>query len=202
MNAARVFLAHVWSSRFDYLILSLLGCSLALNVTLGWKLQRQQVRAIPEAFQIGKSVPTLNVQDSQGAKATLNWVTKQTPTLVYVFSPSCHWCTRNLPNIKTLTATLMATYRVVGISLSKDDLDGYLRDNHLGFPVYLNPSELSGRPFTLTSTPQTVVISPLGIVTQFWNGAYIDRIQRDIEAQMGLHLPGLAPEAKTYSRTM
>lgn len=195
--------AHLWNRRFDCLTFLLLGVSLALNVKLGLQLRSlPPVQAAPATVSAGAKIPILSAEDLRGAKVTLNWAVDTRPSLVYIFSPSCHWCTRNLPNIKTLSREVNSGYRIIGISLSSDGLEKYVKDNEFTFPVYRNVSLTDGKQFALKSTPQTLIISPEGKVMESWRGAYADKVKNEIEFKLGVKLPGLAPDQKADGRSM
>lgn len=191
----RNLVAWLWGARSGWLLLAILAGSLALNVHLGWAVRSlSQGRVAPSAVTVGARVPTLTLEDLDRRRVTIDWRSGGRPTLVYVFSPSCHWCTRNLPNIKSLTSGLNAKYRILGISLSGQGLTPYVKDNGLAFPVYTNPTEANGRPFVLAGTPQTLIIALDGTVQEAWRGAYAERVKKDIEAKLGVELPGMAPD--------
>jgi hypothetical protein len=38
------------------------------------------------------------------------------PTLLYVFSPKCHWCELNRPGIEALARSNAGRYRMIGLS--------------------------------------------------------------------------------------
>jgi hypothetical protein len=199
MSKTSNVVVRLWAARSEWLLLSILGASLLLNIELGWRVRDARfVRAAP-ALQVGATVPVLTVEDLRGARATINWAADGRSTLVYVFSPSCHWCTRNLPNIKALIGSVGSAYRVLGISISKDGLDRYVRDNNFALPIYLYSSEIRGRQLSLETTPQTFIVSPRAKITELWTGAYVDPIKNEIESKLGLRLPGLVPDAKKLS---
>jgi hypothetical protein len=131
------------------------------------------------------------VKEVDGAAAFVNWASDARPTFVYIFSPSCIWCQRNLQNIKALSGTQGSAYRFIGLSLSSNGLKKYVEENELKFPVYTSASDANGREIKLHATPQTLIVSPNGRVDEAWLGAYTGRMQGEIERKLGVHLPGL-----------
>jgi hypothetical protein len=180
----------MWQCRDSWFVLVVLGVSLSFNLyfVLGSRLFTQ---ATPPDFVTGANVPILRGEDLKGAQVEINWGSDARPTIVYIFSPSCVWCTRNIPNIRALDQSQSGAYRLIGISLSRDGLNKYVTDNSLQFPVYTNVRDPNGRPFAAKSTPETITVSPAGKITDVWRGAYDSRLQKRIESKWGVHLPGL-----------
>jgi hypothetical protein len=85
----------------------------------------------------------------------------------------------------------------MGLSVSRDGLDKYLKDSGLAFPVYTDPYDSKGTQFPLDSTPQTLVIGPDAKLQEAWLGAYGPPLQKEIEAKLNVRLPGLSPDAGT-----
>lgn len=122
-------------------------------------------------------------------------------TVLYIFSPACHWCDRNIENIKMLADVQGDTFRLIGIALSDSRLKDYVSTHKLNFPIYKNLSVDNIKMMGLASTPQTIVISPEGKVLKNWIGAYGERLQPQVESFFGINLPGLtlqeeSPESK------
>jgi hypothetical protein len=170
------------------------AASLSLNVYLGWKLQRPAAteagRAEPVA--IGTRIPVLTAKDEAGRDVTIDWAADSRTTVLYVFSPSCQWCRRNLPNIGTLVKEQSFVYRFVGLSLSDIGLAEFVAQGRLPFPIY-RPSQEGRASLGLGSTPETIVVSRNGTVLKAWLGAYASPRLRDVEGFFRVKLPGLDP---------
>ncbi len=48
-----------------------------------------------------------------------------------------------------------------------------------------------GGTFSYSGTPETLVISPTGTVKRVWRGAFTEAVKREVEAYLGVHLPGI-----------
>jgi peroxiredoxin len=120
------------------------------------------------------------------------------PTVLYIFTPPCVWCARNMDNFKALVDKESGEYRFIGLSLSDAGLVEYVRKNELKLPVYSGLSPETLKTYKLGSTPQTMVISPEGKVMQDWTGAYLGEQKSQVEAFFHVNLPGLKelPEGK------
>lgn len=195
VNIAR----RVWRRRDSWFVVSLLAASLAVNV---YCIQRLRARAATPHlnYGIGAAIPTLHAKDSAGNRVVIDWATEKRPTLVYLFSPSCEWCLRNLSNIRTVAEARRAQYRFIGLSSRNPGFKGYFEPNALGFPVYWDAREDSGGEFRLGTLPSTLIVSPEGVVKESWHGAYVGRTQKDIEAKLGVRLPGLTQKAGGHDR--
>jgi hypothetical protein len=176
-----------------------LAASLALNVALGWKVQSLTARPAtrPGGVQAGTVLPSIPVVGLDGASATLSFRDPR-PTILYVLSPHCGWCTRNQANIAALARAHGRRFRFVGLSIARDGLASYAERAQLGFPIFALAAERLIAELDLQATPQTVVVSPAGRVERVWVGAYLQS-QPEIERFFGVELPGLIPEEEEGS---
>lgn len=111
--------------------------------------------------------------------------------MLYIFTPDCHWCARNLENIKAVGGQVGNRYRLIGISLSGDKLEEYLAQSQLNFPVYHSPTDASRLAYDMVATPTTIIISKEGKVVRIWRGAYGTDRQEEVEHFFNIKLPGL-----------
>jgi len=176
------------------LLLVLFGFSLALNVQLGWKLRAggaARAGGSAAALSAGALIGPVTAKTLDGQPVTLNFGEDSRATVLYVFSPQCGWCDRNLANINTLARS--PSYRVVGLSLVDRSLEKYLGTHRLDFPVYADAPARVVSALGLGSTPQTLVISPSGKLLKNWVGAYTASLETEINAYFGVKLPGVSP---------
>lgn len=175
----------------------ILGLSLALNIFLAVRVNRlsNSARSGPSEtpIQAGTVVSPAQVQDLSGQQVLISYDKIRQPVVLYIFTPQCVWCERNLTNLQTLVSQKHDSFQFIGLSLTGDGLREYLAKNKLDFPVYLAPAEQTRSEYGLGSTPQMIVISPGGKVEQNWIGAYSGSKQSEIERFFGVKLPGLTP---------
>ena len=183
-------LRHIEQVCGSWFVVLLLAISLSVNVYTVHKLRYRPGRAA-RPLALGTRMTNLTAKDLHGAAVSINWASDSRPWILYMFSPSCVWCERNLDNIRALGETRKGQYRFVGLSTSGENLEAYLRSVNLPFPVYEDPREANGKRFVASSTPQTVMIWPDGVVRNVWLGAYVGQLQKRVEGEMGIHLPGL-----------
>jgi peroxiredoxin len=189
--------------RINRLLFSLLGLlvvllagSVATNFALAKRLRNAGellAKQNPPALKPGTQVPAIRARDLQKRPQQVEFSASSAPTLLYVFTPSCGWCTKNLENIKAL-AKDTRNYRFVGLSLSSEGVAEYVAKNGLEFPVLTEPDQSTVRSYQLGGTPATILISPEGRVLKIWMGAWGGRAQAEIESHFGVRLPGLIDE--------
>jgi hypothetical protein len=182
--------------------LLLLIPSVILNVALAQKIKSQRYRIAylsSEGPQVGAAALPIEVMDLRGTRHVIAYSDSSLPTVLYVFSPSCHWCAQNVSNLKSLGAAVSDKYRFVGISLTTQGLKEHLRevmpDNFL---IYTSPSETATVAYRFGGTPETLVVSREGKVIKRWRGAWTGDSKADIENFFQHPLPGLlsAPQYK------
>jgi peroxiredoxin len=178
----------------------LLVFSLGVNLLLTRKVSalKRQVTVIRSEFRLteGDKVPPITAKDPQGKSAVFDYRTNKLPTVVFVISPTCKWCTQNIMNMRTLVEKASDRFQFVGFSLSSNNLHEYVTQNKLNFPMYtdlpLNPTSN----YKLGGTPQTIVLSPAGEVMKVWSGAFDGGIQKEVEKYFGVSLPGMMDPVK------
>jgi peroxiredoxin len=193
------FLRRVWLGRDAWAMLGLLAISLSANVYQGLKAMSTQ-RAAPPTLAAGMRAPKLYAEEVGGAKVILDWASDTRPTLLYIFSPSCVWCQRNFANFDALSQARKSDFRIVGLSTSSEGLTKYVEEHQIEYAVYTNPDPVKNREF-LNATPTTLLISPQGTVKEVWSGAYTGKMKDEVEAKLGVQLPGIvstsgAPKAE------
>jgi peroxiredoxin len=180
------------STWVSFLTVALL-LSVGLNVLLARKVR---LLAAKEAGQVsdhllgvGMVVQPITTKRPGGEREVIAYQ-GQRPTVLYVFSPQCEWCARNIDNFRTIVGKANQEYRVIGLSLSEEGLEDYVASNHLDIPVYVASKDVQ-KQYRLGVTPQTLVISPEGRVLKDWAGAYAGQQKSQIEHFFHLKLPGL-----------
>lgn len=174
-------------------IILLIG-STVLNVLLSQKIRylTNTLREIESQGRLeeGEAAPSFEVKDLTGKSIVLSYSDSPLPTVLYVFTPQCRWCTENLANIKTLANETRGKYRLIGLSLNKDELNSYVEKNKFDFPIYTEISSAVESAYKFGSTPQTLVISPEGKVIKNWVGVYTGEVASEVESYFKVSLPG------------
>jgi hypothetical protein len=181
--------------------LALLFVSVTLNVLSAHRISalRSTIASMESQRTLGEgaAVPEIVGLNSDGSPKTLHYGEVNVPTVLYVFTPQCRWCKKNIANLHALIDQAGSRYRVVGIALTREDLDLYMKNEDLNLPdIRSDVREI----YHLGATPETIVVSPAGKVLKVWYGAYETQTKPDIETFLQIHLPGLSEEALSSSR--
>jgi hypothetical protein len=113
------------------------------------------------------------------------------PIVLYVFSPTCSWCERNLDNARTIASAAGERYGFLGIVTIDSGIAEYVSSRRLDWPVVKNvPLEIL-ESLKILGTPQTILVDKGGIVLNSWSGALAGPVVDEVEAQLGVRLPGL-----------
>jgi hypothetical protein len=179
--------------------LAAVAVALAVSVTLN-VLLAHRVRSMTYArsasmaeyqLKVGIAVPPIAVKQLDGQQELITYQGENQSTVLYVFTPPCSWCARNMDNFKTLLGKESGEYRFIALSLSENSLAEYVAKNDLKLPVYSGISMDTKAAYKLSGTPQTIVVSPEGRVLQNWMGAYVGDQKSQVEAFFHVSLPGL-----------
>ena len=133
MSSAKSWLSENFGIMCGFGIL--LG-SLALNVVLGVHIRQMNSPRISGA-KAGVTVTPIDLADSRSGNSTLDLKGKR--TILYVMSPTCVWCARNIENIRTIGNH----YHVIGLSSTVEKLSEYRTKNPLPFDIVV-PDATSG----------------------------------------------------------
>jgi len=166
--------------------------------------QLQAIKLSERLLKISSVVPPIVAKRLDGKSETISYEGSNQPTVLYIFTPPCVWCARNMDNFKTLLDNESGRYRFIGLSLSETTLPEYVAKNDLRLAVYSGLSPETLKTYKLWSTPQTIVISPEGRVLEDWAGAYTGEQKSQVEAFFHVSLPGLRtePEPERVSRSI
>jgi hypothetical protein len=182
----------------DRLLLIVLGLSLLANVgqyvlrlrtqpaVSPYTVNRYEKNLLP---QPGTTLASLHLLSADGSKAELQFGSNELPTVVYVMSPTCKWCERNLQMIDALVTQVHGRYRVIGISNTTKGLQDYIHKISPPFPIYYPDPNYTNAAITTDITPRTLLFSPSGSFIQGWNRAYLNQTKSDIAMFFKISLP-------------
>jgi peroxiredoxin len=174
--------------------------SVTLNVLMAHRIRTtdsvREAAFADRLLKVGTTVPAITAKRVNGGSEVISYQVTSEPTVLYVFTPTCIWCARNLSNLKTLLENDSDHFRFIALSLSDEGVAPYVAKNGLAIPVYSGLSPETKKTYKLGGTPQTIVISPEGRILQNWVGAYVGTQKSQVEAFFHITLPGLvaAPE--------
>jgi len=114
--------------------------SVMLNVLLAHRIRSvdlaRETKLAAQLLKAGVAVPPIPAKGLDGHQEVLSYDKTGQPTVLYVFTPACVWCARNLENFKTLVDKEGAQFRFLGVSLADQGLTEYVTKNELKLPVY------------------------------------------------------------------
>jgi hypothetical protein len=175
--------------------LPILIISVGLNVVLAGRVNVLQsaVRTLKSdgRLKIGTKVSAIEGTTVDKSPLSIRFNDTNVPTVLYVMRPGCIWCQRNHSNLKTLLAEAGSKYRFFVVSLEADGAAKYQADHPVSATMITNLSENTKREFKLGGTPQTLVISPAGVVLKNWVGAYTGPNESEVQKEFSVKLPGL-----------
>jgi len=140
------------------------------------------------------TIKSLPLVDLDGKNTSFPLQNTSRPTLLYVFSPTCHWCERNIVPMRVLFQDESTHFSLVGLSLSNVGLSAYTRSVSLPFTSYFAPQETATK-FGLSFTPETILVDEKGKIVKLWIGAYSGKTKSDIEQYFHLKLPEIAADS-------
>jgi hypothetical protein len=135
--------------------------------------------------------------DEAGDVVRLQLAGAHRPTLLYVVTPACVWCTRNQANFIKLAEERSGQYTMVLVSLTNTGFDDYVaslrpRWGDADVRVLSSLSREDRDRLMLGATPQTIVVGTDGRILQNWVGAYTDETLIGVENFFLLQMPGLS----------
>jgi hypothetical protein len=169
--------------------LLLLATSTTINVLQAERIKELNASAVPVTPLVGVSVRSLSGFSIDEQKREVD-LAAGTPTVVYLFSPTCGWCDVNWPNVETLAKASAGYYRVVAVT-TRRGLREYVQTRRLQVDVLEGLDDNSQQAFGAGFTPRTIIVAADGQITHDFRGAYTPRIERQIENVFGVLLPGV-----------
>jgi peroxiredoxin len=152
----------------------------------------QKKRSPGPLLRAGDRLPALELRTLERASVILDWGTHSTSTFVYVFSPDCAWCQRNVDAARVAFDKASSLgYRVVGLSLQEHGLTESLKHHPLSIPVYVGPYREMVRLLKLEMAPETVLVSRSGLVQRVFLGAYVGRTAEELQKVLRIRLPAV-----------
>ena len=170
-----------------WIVVTLVAVLVGVIVFQRWQMTHHPLLTL----RVGEHLPAVDLASLAGAPVRIDWNSAQSGSLVYVFSPDCAWCGRNLASVRAL-ARAHAGRRFIGLSLSRESLEAYVTEHALDFPVYASPGPGVITALKLSATPETILVSNRGIVERVWLGAYTGKIRTEINNAFGVDLPALS----------
>lgn len=135
----------------------------------------------------GTRLPAIEGSNAEGNKIRVGYERETRRTLLLVYSPQCGSCTENMPVWHTLLRRAdRDSVRIVGLSILASGAIDYARKHDLnGIETLTEISPKVRTAYRLNLTPQTILISPDGVVEKVWSGVLGDEEREEIERWAG-----------------
>lgn len=179
---------------YSTLMSGLFILSTIVNVGLARLVVQRRSATAAASVKLGTVMPELDMKDTNGKLVHLTYGSVRTPTVVYFFSPLCHYCQRNIANMSELSRQAGNRYRIVGVTIETKDLREFINKSNEPFPIYTEPTQTVIKGFHFGGTPQTFVVGVDGRLKQGWTGAYDGALRDKVATFFGVQFPGLLPE--------
>lgn len=174
------------------LVSVILAVSVAMNVWLARQVGEQALRlsamVARPALAAGDALPDVTLLDQAGGRVRVSYGAAGMPTILYLLSPTCGWCNKNVEAVEELVRQTSGRYRAIGIALG-DEAQLAKYPVKYSFPVYHGLGDADARAYKVRSTPATIVVSPAGVVTHIWNGAFVGDTKSNVETTLAVRLP-------------
>jgi hypothetical protein len=190
MTPIRIVLNWLVTSTIPLLLLSV-----GLNVILASRvlvLDRTIAALTAETqLQAGVTVDAFEARSADGTPVRVSFAGSSLPTVLYVMRPTCVWCQRNEANVRSLIEQAPGKYQFVMLSIEDAGVESYRLEKEVPIPILTGIPQSAREEFLMGGTPQTIVISPAGVVLHNWMGYYSSRTSTQIESALKVTLPGL-----------
>lgn len=174
----------------DVALIGVLAVSIGFNFVLVYGQREQpQPPVLRPLWAVDTIAPPLTLHDFNGNERTFDWDAQTGKAVIYVFSPDCQWCDRNLESVRALVEQGRGHYRVIPVALIRESELKAKPVPDLGTPSFLISSSVRRAGYRLGGTPQTVVIDKGGRVLANWVGAYTELIQPEVRRVLGVEVP-------------
>ena len=127
------------------------------------------------AVAAGKMAPDFTLTDLDGKQHSLSGFRGKV-VFLNLWATWCPPCRSEMPSIKGLYSAFQKDNDFVVLAVSEDSdvksVPAYVRENHLGFPVLLDPRNLVGEAYDVSGLPESFVIGRDGRIVAHHVGPY------------------------------
>ena len=175
-----------WNLVLAVCCLLLLGMNIAL--VRQNKILKDQVSQPPLAMEapVGAQMPELKGFDPTGKPFSIAYGKDPRKVLVFVYSPSCGFCTQNWPKWWQLFPDLnRSSVRPIGVDVSATSTMDYISRQFKDLPVVTQIDPKDVVDYRLHLTPQTILVDETGRVEKVWSGVLTDANVAEIKRMIG-----------------
>jgi peroxiredoxin len=174
-----------WNLVLAACCLLLLGMNVALIRQN--RILKEQISQPPPSLEapIGAQMPELKGFDPTGRQFSIAYGKDPRKVLVFVYSPSCQFCTQNWPKWQQLFPELDHAVRTIGVDVSATSTMDYIARQFKDLPVVTQVDPKDMVDYHLRLTPQTILVSETGKVEKVWSGVLTDANVAEIKSMIG-----------------
>lgn len=126
-------------------------------------------------------MPNLEGRDSSYAPVSLSLRNTSRPTIVFVFSPTCHYCKDNWSNWDSLLAKRANNeWRAVFLNVGTHSSEGFRQTHALGDDLIEDVTKKTIDDYRVFYTPETLVLSRDGKIRRSWTGTLREQDMADL----------------------
>lgn len=154
---------------FLHFILVLFGVIIILLVI---KINKLQVKPeFIEQLKEGESFLPMDVQSLDGTLNELIFSNKLNPTLLFIFTTTCPYCSQNIPNWKRIYEQNKDKYEIIGIGADElDNVKEYANENKLPYKIFVPVDKDFRKKYKISGVPQTIIVDTNNRIKKLWLG--------------------------------
>ncbi len=158
-----------WYQMFIHFILV---CFSIIIILLVIKINKMQIKPeFIDQLKEGETFLPLEVQSLDQKNHRLTFSNKDKPTLLFIFTTSCPYCSQNIPNWKKIYEENKNDYDVIGIGADElDKVKDYVYKNALPYEIFVPANIEFRKRYKISGVPQTIIIDTTSIIKKFWLG--------------------------------
>lgn len=168
-------------------------CVILLGINIALVRQNRQLKAQislpPPALELpaGESVPDLKGFDLSGEPIEVDYGKDPHKVLVFVFSPTCNFCTQNWPKWWDVMSSLNRdAVRPVAVDVTSSTTAVFVAEHKLKDIAVMNQVDPGARMrYRFQLTPQTILIDSNGKVEKVWTGVLNDAAVEELKQRTG-----------------
>jgi hypothetical protein len=95
----------------------------------------------------GTVVSDFEAYNPQGRIVRISYSGSSKPTILYILSPMCAWCDKNVESANSLARQVKERYRMIGIAISNTPPTAHAGFGPYMFPIYTGIPKAIGRSY-------------------------------------------------------
>ena len=150
----------------------ILVCFSIIIVLLVVKINKMQAKPeFIDQLKEGETFEPMEVQSLDQTKYKLAFSNKDKPTMLFIFTTSCPYCSQNIPNWKKIYEQKRNDYDIIGIGADElNKVKDYAKENDLPYKVFVPLDKEFRKKYKISGVPQTIIVDKRSIIKSYWLG--------------------------------